>query len=213
MTSPSEESSAGAPPENKATCEIGAKKSVGTSAETGVSRTDDPINPDAQGYAEAYDVPLEDADLRLDMQMDTLPTDLERMLRNARPGAFAGLWIRHKPDYGLTVATAGNLEDIARKVRPFVAGTRWEGTVEVKCVELTEAELRTVRAEVENMLDRLGIGYGSGINIFKNRIEIDVKNRAQVERKLRAEGRRLPEHVALIERWITPSVGSGPSER
>jgi hypothetical protein len=38
------------------------------------------------------------------------------------------------------------------KVRPYVEGTPWEGTVNIERVEATEAELKAARAETERML-------------------------------------------------------------
>jgi hypothetical protein len=154
---------------------------------------------DARAYAEDMGVSLEEAIRRLEMQGGTSPSDLER-----ERDTFAGLWIRHKPDYGITVATAGDPEAMMEKVKPYVEGTQWEGTVRIKRVEATLVELHAARAEAERMLDRLGIRYSSGDNLFKNRMEIYVKDKAQVERELRASGLELPEHVVIIEEWIRP---------
>lgn len=164
----------------------------------------DPIHLDAPMYAKDFGVSLEEADRRLDMQGDTLPTYLKHELKRTERDTFVGLWLRHEPDYGITVATVGAPKAMMDKIEPVVAETQWEGTVNVKRVEATEAELNAARAEAERMLDRLGISYSSGDNVYKNRMEIYVKEKARVERKLRASGRRLPEHVVLIEAWITP---------
>lgn len=172
------------------------------------STGEEALRRDARWYARDVGVSVDEAVRRLKMQDDRLPMELERELKKDEADTFAGLWLRHKPDYGLTVATAGDPEEMARKIDPVVAGTRWEGIVDVRRVEKTEAELRAVRTEAEKLLDRLGISYGSGANVFKNRIEIDVKDKAKVERKLKAAGWRLPEHVVLKERWMTLQVGS-----
>jgi hypothetical protein len=95
------------------------------------------------------------------MQGGTAPSDLERELKNSERDAFAGLWIRHKPDYGVTVA-ARDFDDVKEKARSHVEGTQWEGTVRTKAVEATLVELHAARAEAERMLDRLGTRYDSG---------------------------------------------------
>jgi hypothetical protein len=130
---------------------------------------------------------------------DTLPSDLERELKESKRDTFAGLWLRHKPDYGITVATAGSPDAMMQKIEPFVAGTRWEGTVNVKQVEASEAQLNAARADAERMVDGLGIPYSSSDDIMNNRMEIIVRNKPRAERKLRAAGLELPEHVVLIE--------------
>lgn len=154
---------------------------------------------DARWYARDAGVPLKEAIRRLQMQDDPLPTDLERKLKKEEPHSYAGLWLRHKPDYGITVALTGDSEAAAEKVRRFVEGTQWEGTVNIKHVEASLVELNAARAEAEGTFDRLGIGYASGSNIFKNRMEIYVTNRDRVLRKLGTAGLEMPEHVVVIE--------------
>ena len=162
---------------------------------------------DARSYAEDMGVSLEEAIRRLKMQGGTAPADVERELKRSERDAYAGLWIRHRPDYGITVAAARDFEAVEEKARSQVEGTRWEGTIKIKPVEATEVELRAARAEAERMLDRLGIPYSSGDNLYKNRMEIYVKDKAQVQRRLREAGLGMPEHVVLIEGWSRPSAG------
>lgn len=163
------------------------------------------LRQDARWYARDMGISVEEAVRRLQMQDDRLPTDLERRLKKTERDTFAGLWLRHKPTYGITVATAGDPEAVRQKIEPFVAGTRWEGTVNVKRVGATEAELNVARAEAERMIEQLGIRYSSGDSIMKNRMEIYVKNKPRVERKLRKAGLELPDHVVFIEEWIRPT--------
>lgn len=159
---------------------------------------------DARWYARDMDVPLKEAIRRLKMQNDPLPTHLERKLKKEEPGSYAGLWLRHEPDYGITVALAGDSKDAAANVRGFVEGTRWEGSVNIKHVEASLIELNAARAEAEAMLDRLGILYSSGDNLYKNRMEIYVASRDRVLRRLDAAGLKMPEHVVVLEGMAVP---------
>jgi len=170
-----------------------------------ITEENEALVEDARSYAEDMGVSLEEAIRRLELQGGASPSRLERELRQSERDTFAGLWIRHKPDYGITVATAGDPEAMMEKVKPYVEGTQWEGTVMIKRVEATEAELDAARAEAERMLDRLRIRYSSGDNLYKNRMEIYVKDREAVQRKLQASGVELPEHVVIIEEWIRPT--------
>ena len=159
---------------------------------------------DARWYARDYGVPLKDAIRRLQMQDDALPTNLERELRREEPGSFAGLWLHHKPDYGITVALAGDSGTAALRVRRSVEGTRWEGTVNIKHVEASMIELSAARAEAEAMMDRLGVRYGSGDNIYKNRMEIYVADKDRVLRGLDAADLEIPRHVVALEGLAVP---------
>jgi hypothetical protein len=160
---------------------------------------------DARWYARDMGVPLKEAIRRLQMQDDSLPSDLEREIKQREPDAFAGLWLRHKPDYGVTVAFAGDPERAVEIATPLVEGTQWEGTVNVKRVEASMKELNAARAEAQNIVDRLGISrISSDLNVSKNRAEFYVPDKAKFERRLDASGLELPEHVAIIENLFRP---------
>lgn len=159
----------------------------------------------ASWYAKDFGVSQEEAVRRLEMQDDPLPSRLERELKKTERDAFAGLWLRHKPDYGITAATAGEPEAMMEKVEPYVEGTQWEGTVNIKRVEATEAELNAARAEVQRIIDRLRMTrVSSDLNVFKNRAEFYVADKARFERKLRASGQELPAHVVVLEGVAMP---------
>lgn len=161
---------------------------------------------DARSYAKDFDVSLEEAIRRLKMQGDTLPSHLERELRRNERDTFAGLWLRHRPDYGITVATAGDPETMMEKVEPYVEGTHWEGTVRIKRVEATEIELNAARREAERMIDALGIRYESWDEVMANRVVVRVRDKTKLQRKLRASSSKLPGHVIVIEgNFLAPS--------
>ena len=160
----------------------------------------------ARWYARDYGVPLKEAIRRLRMQDDPLPTNLERELRREEPDSFAGLWLRHQPTYGITVALAGDSETAEERVRRSVEGTQWEGTANIKHVEASMIELNAARAESEAMMDRLGVRYDSGDNILKNRMEIYVADRDLVLRKLDAAGLEMPRYVVVLEGLSVPDV-------
>jgi hypothetical protein len=185
--------------------DLTSEKDNATVNDTVLVDEDEAMIEDAQWYAKDQDISLEEAIRRLKMMDDPLLPRLERDLRRDERDTFAGLWLRHQPDFGFTVAFTGDRRAARDKVRPYVEGTQWEATVKIKRVQATLVELNAARAEAERTLDRLRIAYSSGGNVFKNRMEIYVKNKARVERKLRASGLQLPEHVVLIESWIRSS--------
>ena len=148
---------------------------------------------DARWYARDMDVPLKEAIRRLQMQDDTLPSDLEREVK------------QREPDYGITVAFAGDPERAVEIATPLVEGTRWEGTVNVKRVEASMKELNAARAETEKIFDRLKMVHDSGENVFKNRIEFGVADKAMFQRRLQALGLELPDHVVVNEGMARPT--------
>ena len=159
----------------------------------------DALVEDARMYARGMGISPQEAIRRLRMQGDKLPLSLEREFGREERESFAGLWLRHRPDYGITIAFAGDPEEAMERVRSRVRCTNWEGTVNIKRVEASLAELNAARAQAEQMLEQQGISYSSGENVFKNRVEIYVADEARLERELHASGLELPEHVAVVE--------------
>jgi hypothetical protein len=189
-------SSSGAPAEERSTIN-------GLTVLTG----EEALVADARSYAKDMGVSLEEAIRRLKMQGGRAPSEVERELKRSERDAYAGLWIRHRPDYGITVAAARDFEAVEEKARSQVEGTKWEGTIRIRPVEASLVELNTARAEADRIFEQLGISASSGENLSKNRIEFYVKDETEFESKLRASGLELPDHVVVVEGMETTMPG------
>jgi hypothetical protein len=162
---------------------------------------------DARSYAKSFDVSLEEAIRRLKMQDDPFLSRLDRELRETAPDTYVELRLRHRPDYGITLAFTGDPQAAMDKVKPLVEGAQWEGTVRIDRVELTVEELEAIATEADRIVARLGMTQvSSGLNTSMSPVELFVPNKAKFQRHLRASGLELPEHVVVIESTVGPLV-------
>lgn len=135
----------------------------------------DALRKDAAEYAKLYDVPLEEALRRLKLQRDI--GKLDARIARGEPDTFAGLWIQHKPDYGVVVNMAGNLDAVAR----YTAGTPVANITETHRVEKSLKQLEREQAEATTALRDLDVPLESEINVRKNQVEVYVLDETKVE--------------------------------
>lgn len=153
---------------------------------------DTPRHPEAEAYAEAQGITVEEAIRRFEVQGNV--ADLQERLASAEAETFGGLWIEHEPEYKVAVAFTQNG---ARTLRRYVKGTPLEGVAEAREVTYTLAELETVQAELLVLLDELGSGVGTGLDIRENCVSLFAADPATFEAQLEAAGRRLSDAVCI----------------
>lgn len=154
---------------------------------------------DARWYAKDNGVSVKEAARRLDMQDEPFLSHLHHVLERDAPDTYAELRLRHRPDFGITLAFTGDSRAAREKVKPHIEGTRWEGTVEIDRVELTDTELLAISEEAGGILDRTGVEYSSSINISRSCVEFHVPDKAAFERKLHDSELELPDHIVVKE--------------
>ena len=152
---------------------------------------------DAQWYAAHYDVELSEAITRLLMQDSVGELDAE--LLSNESGTFGGLWIQNEPEYRVVVAFS---KDGERTIAKYVDDETLMDLIQVRTVEATLRELRKSQREAGNIVAGLGLLLASDINVFENRAEVHVTDRAKLEDALEKSGKTLPPHVHIIERKL-----------
>ncbi|HHX42792.1 MAG TPA: hypothetical protein GX714_02225 [Chloroflexi bacterium] len=156
---------------------------------------------DAQWYVSTYNVSLEEALRRLQLQDDI--DGLEPALIAAEGDTFAGLWIQHVPEFRLVIAfTEGGEETVV----PYVEGQPWAELVEVRTMSATLAQLVAALEETDEMMRELGIRGDLVVDVKENRVQLRVTNQGELDAALQRTGMRLPDHVAVVpvERLVTP---------
>lgn len=156
---------------------------------------------DAQAYADRYGVDLDEAIRRLQLQDEI--GDLNAELTENEEDTFAGLWIQHQPEYRVIVRFT---RDGETTIRPYIENGPLAGMVEVRKARVTLTELRSARAQAAQIAAQLGIPAQSGINVFENRVELYVTDRAQFDAALRVASIQLPDYVEVVtvEELSTP---------
>lgn len=149
---------------------------------------------DAEAYAEVHGTSVEEAVRRLSVQDDL--GDLQERLATEETAIFGGLWIEHEPEYRVVVAFTRHG---ARTLRRYVKGTPLDGVAEAREVVVTLAELEAAQASLIALLEEIGSGANTGIDIMRNCVSLYVAEQAAFEAQLAGAGRALPEVVCIEE--------------
>lgn len=152
------------------------------------------LESDAQHYADAFDVELDEAIRRMELQGRLRDQPLE--LEQNEVDRFGGIFWEHEPEYRLVVMMTDGDEEA---VREYFDDPDLLEILEVRTVEYTQNELRETRQEVTELLDELGVRVLSSTMIQDNQVEIYIADASIVDDALDAAGETLPEHVVIIE--------------
>ncbi|MDX1417042.1 MAG: hypothetical protein R3293_22750 [Candidatus Promineifilaceae bacterium] len=157
--------------------------------------SENPMLQDAQAYAEAMGVTLEEAIARLETQNEDEISRLNRQLENNEADTFAGLWLEHQPEYRVVVAfTRDGQETIGQYVDE---DSELDPLIEVRPAQYTLAELQADQEELLSILDGSGQPFGVGIMLMENRVMVDVTDTAAFEAAVAASGATLPDSVVV----------------
>ncbi len=154
----------------------------------------DALARDAQFYAADFGVSVEEAICRLMIQDEIGP--LGRAIRSGEPETFAGLWIQHKPAFGVNVLFTKNPQ---ATLAPYVKDSPLAGIIQARKAKVSLRNLNQAQGQAHAVADAAGIPAESGINVPENRVELYVMDTRGFTKALRAAGLRLPDHVKLIQ--------------
>ena len=154
----------------------------------------DALRIDAQYYANDFGVSVDEAVCRLSLQGKVGP--LGAALRSREPDTYAGLWIHHEPDFGVTVLFTENPE---ATLAPYVIDHPLQGIIKARKAEASLRYLEQAQTRAHALARGTGIPVESGINIPENRVELYVIDVKGFNRALKDAGLRLPDHVKVIK--------------
>ncbi|MBN1180301.1 MAG: hypothetical protein JXD18_13900, partial [Anaerolineae bacterium] len=155
----------------------------------------DALRRDAESYAEAHDVPLDEAIRRL-KQQDPVG-ELNAVLQEQETGVFGGLWIQHEPEHKVIVLVTGDAADRERIRHRYVQGGPLEETVEIREAQATLAELETAQAETLRILEEIGSRADTGVDVRENCVSLYVADSDALLEEIDAAGLALPDHVCI----------------
>jgi hypothetical protein len=163
-----------------------------------VSPTADPRRELARRYGAESTAKSRRVARRLDLEHGVIPVFSRRVSFGERH-RFGGLYIRHRPSYGVVVLlTSGGLADI----RPYIP-ERLRGRVVVRRVERRLAQLRAMQRRVLRL--RSVVSFDSSTNVHLNRVEIGLigPTRAALEAATRALGNVAARRGEPLPAWVT----------
>jgi len=151
------------------------------------------LRRDSQEYASHFGVDLDEAVHRLKLQRPA--GDLGAELAAKERDTFAGLWIQHTPEFRIIVQFSHDGEET---IRAYIENGPLADIVEVRTANVSLAELEAAQAAAGLAIRELGIPVNSGINVFENRVELYVTERARFDAALREANIQLPDYVKVI---------------
>jgi hypothetical protein len=152
----------------------------------------DALRRDAEAYAEAQVVSLDEAIRRL-RQQDPVG-ELNAVLREREGRVFGGLWIQHQPEYKVIVLVTRDRRRIRRR---YVRGGPLEETVEIRQAERTLEALHTIQQETMGILEEIDSRADTGIDVKRNCVSLFVADPESLQAELDAGGIALPDHVCI----------------
>jgi|WetSurMetagenome_2_1015567.scaffolds.fasta_scaffold14704_3 streptogrisin C len=122
----------------------------------------------ATSYANSFNVTLDEAKYRLELQ--PIIGEFDNTLRNIAAETFAGLWIEHEPMFRVVVLFTENGENTVQSCIP----PELVGKVQVKTAEKSYTELEKIQVNTTFAIEDLGIPVESGIDVYENRVKLYV---------------------------------------
>lgn len=161
--------------------------------EISVLSPEETLHQDAQQYAADMGVSLDEALRRLQYQDDI--GRLRAALAANERDTFAGLWVRHQPEYRIVVQFTHAGE---QTIRPYIENKPWASLVEVRTARATLSELESALDETVRAIDKLDFDVTSALTEKENRVEVYVTDRTWFEQELRKANIQLSMHVELV---------------
>lgn len=122
---------------------------------------------DSQSYAKEFNVSIEEAARRLDLQQRI--GELSALLE-AEESSFAGLWIEHKPQYRVVVRFADPLAN--ERLAKRIAGTPLESLVVTRPARVPLADLEKQQKALREAGRNAGIDFNSDIDVRTGRLDV-----------------------------------------
>ena len=154
----------------------------------------DALARDAQFYAADFGISVEEAICRLVIQDQIGPLNAE--IGSGEPDTFAGLWIHHEPEFGVTVLFTENPE---ATLAPYVKDSDLAGIIKARKARVSLRYLKQAQRQASSMASATGIPVGSGINVPENRVELYVIDVRGFTRALQRAGSQLPDRVNIVK--------------
>ena len=161
----------------------------------------DALRRDAQAYAEAHNVPLDEAIWRLRTQDPV--GELQAVLQEKEPQVFAGLWIEHEPVYKVVILVTRGQRRIERR---YVRGGPLADVAEVRMAERSLATLTSAQAEVMQILEEIDSRADTGIDAKGNCVALYSADPGTLLTEIDAAGLALPEPVCLVDTGPYPKA-------
>ena len=137
---------------------------------------DEALFRDAQSYAAEVGVSIDEALERLKLQSTI--GQLETELRLQEADTFAGMWIEHTPTFEIVVQFTDYVDDT--RMQSYIEQGLLTDMINVQTAQWSLAQLEANQAMAISTAQEMGVTVESGINVFKNQVELYVEEEADL---------------------------------
>ena len=168
------------------------------------AQTGDPALYDAEQYAKANGITLEEALRQLNLQK-TLG-ERAHLIEVNEADTFGGFWIEHKPEYKIVVAFTTDPTVSRELVRAYFSESI-AAEIEIRQVEFTHEKLLEILSQTISLLRNQGIAFSSGgLDVINNRVEIMVPDINGFNDTIRSRQLELHRSIKVIEGTIELAI-------
>ena len=159
------------------------------------------LRQDAEAYAEAHDVPLDEAIWRLRTQDPV--GELQAVLQEKEADVFGGLWIEHEPVYKVVVLVTRGQRRIERR---YIRGGPLANVAEVREVYWTLKALTAAQVELMQILEEVDSRAQTGVDVRGNCVALYSADPGTLLTEVDTAGLVLPEPVCLVDTGPYPEA-------
>lgn len=174
-----------------------------TAAETPEKQSDGGLRRDAEEYAKAFGVSIDEALRRLELQRAI--GELDAKLEEQEADTFAGLYIEHEPEYRVV---ARFTRDGAATLQRYVADTALAGVVHAEQAHSTMNELLRAQEAALKAVRAQGLQVDGTLDVRENVAEVRVLGHAAAGAAQALRGLALPAQakVTTVSKLMEPEV-------
>lgn len=182
---------------------IGCNNTFQNDTSLGALSAENALLKDAQEYASANQVSVEEALKRLRLQDEVGKLNAE--LDQSQTDTFGGLWIQHTPDFGIVINTTGSSQEVLDRI----GNLEIKGLVEVKKVKYSLNQLRQAQDESVEIVRLHGQKADSQVDVSNNQVKLFVTSDT-LYKQFENAGISLPSQtkVVKVDNFAKKTVGN-----
>ena len=121
---------------------------------------------------------------------------MDAEINSGEPDTFAGLWIHHEPEFGVTVLFTENPE---ATLAPYMKDSDLAGIIKARKARVSLRHLKQAQRQASAMRPPPGNRWGPASTFPRTRVELYVIDVRGFTRALQRAGSQLPDRVNITK--------------
>ncbi|MFD3167027.1 S1 family peptidase [Herpetosiphon sp. NSE202] len=152
---------------------------------------------DAETYAKDYQVSLDEAIYRLNIQEEI--GILEQDLQTKNSAVFAGIWIQHQPKYSIILHLVA---DPNQRIATYLKAHKLYALIDIQFVKRSYNDLVATQAQIQALSKVLKQPIASSITIKENIVEVYTENKSLLISQIQTKNNNLPVDIVIKEQSL-----------